>query len=276
MVGSSLVGAETESSGKEKGKVRRGGRGVPEWQIHSPSTNRTCIATTATTGVAAATEANNDDDDDEEEEEEETWALIPNSPSPLSTTNPALTLPGNGHESPDLFTAFQWSANPSPSSRSVTGSTSSSDAKWAGGFLHHQKTEDEGAEDEEPFLSSPNKQEEKQCQLARSAVGEWSDTFSSPSFASQREREAQQQEEHQNPRSRVEAYLPRASGRVLEVVQGFANPEMTERERGRYEGIGTHSPGGGALVGSNGEGGFGGDGETRGQGDGGEEGWEVV
>lgn len=275
-VGSGFVGVETESCGKERGRVGRGGRGGLGQQQDSPLG---FCSPTATTTTTAATEKNDDDDDEEEEEEEEdkSWDLIPTPPSPLSTTTPAPTLPGNGHESPDPSTAFHRSANPSPSSRSVTGSTSSSDAKWAGGLLHDpDKVEKDGEENDDSSLVFGNEQESAQNHFPGSGVGGWSDGFSSFSSASQREREAQQQEEHQRLLSRGECYPPRASGRVHKAVERFSIPGETERERGGYEGVGTRSPGGGELLGSSGEDGFGGGGEMRGQGDGGEEGWEIV
>lgn len=164
----------------------------------------------------------------------------------------------------------------------MTGSPSSSDQKWQGGLLHDldkEEEEEEDEEDEELPLSFANGQEKKQNQFPRTRVSERSDTLSSSSFASQRKQLLQPQEEHQNPRSREERYSSRASGRVLKVVQKFGIPGETEQERGDKEGIGTHTPSGGELLGSSGGDGWGvlgGGGEIRGQGEGGEEGWEMV
>ncbi|KAI6856215.1 hypothetical protein KC323_g7974 [Hortaea werneckii] len=257
-VGSGFVGVETESCGKERGRVGRGGRGGLGQQQDSPlgfCSPTATITTTAARSVAAATEKNDDDDDDEEEEEEEdnSWDLIPTPPSPLSTTNPALTPPGNGHEIPNPSTAFHRSANPSPSSRSVTGSTSSSDAEWAGGLLHDpDKEEKDGEENEDSSLVFLHEQEKPQSQSSRT-------------------RESQQYSPFE-----YEGHSTQASGRFNKAVQKLANPGEAEQERGDDEEIGTRSPGGGELLGSSGEDGFGGGGEMRGQGDEGEEGWEMV
>ncbi|KAI7659208.1 hypothetical protein KC322_g17680 [Hortaea werneckii] len=284
-VGCGPVGVETELPGSQRGWVRRGGcGGLGQQEDSALGFCSHSATTTIARGVVATTEANDDDDDDDEEEdeEEETWDLIPTPPSPLSTTNPAPALRGTGGESPDPLTRFHQSGNPLPSSRSVTVSPSSSDAEWQGGLLHEQEKEEERDEgNEESSLVFANEHKKPQNHFPGNRVGEWSDTFSSPSFASQRGQEQllQQPENHQHPHSRAERSPPRASGEVLAVVQECANPEMTERERGGYEGIGTQSPGGGELLGSRGGDGwgvFGGGGEMRGQGVGGEEGWEVV
>ncbi|KAI7299570.1 hypothetical protein KC315_g17562, partial [Hortaea werneckii] len=179
MSGSSLVGVETVPRGEQTGTNRLGiGRGGPEWQEYSLLTICKPIATKTATGVAAATPGIDDDDD-------ETWNLLATPPSP-STTDPELSVSRNGDNRPDPLIPFHQSRNPSPTSRSVTVSTSSSERNWRTGVLRYQNNEQEeeaeGEDEEESCLSFANERGKKQYPSARGgSFDEWNDPFSSAS-----------------------------------------------------------------------------------------------
>ncbi|KAI7181919.1 hypothetical protein KC363_g8986 [Hortaea werneckii] len=284
--GSSLVDVETRPRGEGSGTRRLGevGRGGLEWRGDSPPTNRTRVVHTTATGVAAASPGN-DDDDDDDEEEEESWDLLATPPSP-STTDPKLSVSGNGDDRPDPLIPLHRNRNPSPSSRPVTVSTSSSDGNWMTGFLQYQNSEQEEeaeGEDDSSSFSLANESEKKQYPSARGgSFGRSSRVFSSASASSPREHQREQQA-HQRPGFAQGGYSPRASGRVCEAVQECAIPRGTGPQTRDDEGVWVESRWGVGLSGVRDEDGWGGVGRGGGIGEGRDEGdeaedeeWEMV
>ncbi|KAI7254156.1 hypothetical protein KC335_g14616 [Hortaea werneckii] len=280
MSGSSLVGVETVPRGEQTGTNRLGiGRGGPEWQEYSLLTMCKPIATKTATGVAAATPGIDDDDD-------ETWNLLATPPSP-NTTDPELSVSRNGDNRPDPLIPFHQSRNPSPTSRSVTVSTSSSERNWRTGVLRYQNNEQEeeaeGEDEEESSLSFANERGKKQYPSARGgSFDEWNDPFSSASSSSSQWEHQQEQQAQPHPPSRPGVHSPRASRRVREAVQECAIPGDTEPQRRDDGGVGVRSRWGVGLSGVGDEEGWGGVGrgggvrEGRDEGDEGDDEWEMV
>ncbi|KAI7343562.1 hypothetical protein KC354_g15581 [Hortaea werneckii] len=255
------------------------GRGGPEWQEYSLLTICKPIATKTATGVAAATPGIDDDDD-------ETWNLLATPPSP-STTDPELSVSRNGDNRPDPLIPFHQSRNPSPTSRSVTVSTSSSERNWRTGVLRYQNNEQEeeaeGEDEEESSLSFANERGKKQYPSARGgSFDEWNDPFSSASSSSSQWEHQQEQQAQPHPPSRPGVHSPRASRRVREAVQECAIPGDTEPQRRDDGGVGVRSRWGVGLSGVGDEEGWGGVGrgggmrEGRDEGDEGDDEWEMV
>ncbi|KAI7208524.1 hypothetical protein KC333_g9110 [Hortaea werneckii] len=296
----SLVDAETVL----RGGRGRDGRGVLEQQqVYSPLANCTSTVTPTTTGIAAGTEGNDkDDEDDDDEEEEGGWDFLTTPPptSP-STTEPLLALTRDGDKSPESFTPFRRSGNPSPSSRSGIVSTSSSDQNRMTGLLqHHQKKEDEGEDNESP-LPSASEQEKHQHrfpwggQLIKTRNRRISNDPSSSSYSLPQHRRSQPQEQYQvmidhheenqyhSPPSRSKRFSRQATSKVPLAVHRRRDllDEGILRERGNQGKNGTRSQGEMGLKGSSDGDGWGfvgrGGGELREQGDGGDDyGWEMI
>lgn len=278
----SLVDAET---------VLRGDRGrdgcdvLEQQQIYSPLGVRFPTAITTTTGIAAGTGANDDDDDDE------TWEFLTTPPATSpSTTDPLLTFPRDGDESPESSTLFRRSGNPSPSSRSGMVSPSSSGQNWMRGLLHHhQKMKDEVYGQESP-LPSASEQEKHQHrfprggQIIKTRNREISNDPSSSSYSPPQHRRSQPQEQYQvmidhheenqyhSPPSRSKRVShPAASQVPLAVYRRDSLDEGTQRERGsqgKFYLSGYSYEDGWGVVGD--------DGQLKGEGKEGEDGWEMI